>query len=358
MSRQEINLGTAPTGVGGDTTRSTAVKVNAMTTELYAAFGAPTGAIPAALPVAKGGTGSTDGRPAFSELEINGVSNAFGRQGLHLGWGGSGQAGFSGEATFVCNRGPTGSGGFTWVSINADVSAGGPVMTYSYSGVLKVPTISASSTTTAGLSVTNNTATGSLNVSTSTTTGSLVSTTGSIGTLSISNEISVELPVRGVRCRTGVSGAYTSNSYNLNWTGSAVDVYIANTYVGSITLFGSDYRFKKYIKTLSDSIAPDPNAAGSVPTPFLDRIDAYRIVTFQRKIFGSVFSGDGTVYQGLIAHEAQQVNPLAATGSKDGVDEDGKARIQQLEPMALITDLMGAIKELRAEVKALKAAQP
>lgn len=35
MARQEINLGTAPTGAGGDTTRSTGVKINAMTTELY-----------------------------------------------------------------------------------------------------------------------------------------------------------------------------------------------------------------------------------------------------------------------------------------------------------------------------------
>lgn len=36
MPRQEINLGTAPTGAGGDTTRSTGVKINAMTAELYA----------------------------------------------------------------------------------------------------------------------------------------------------------------------------------------------------------------------------------------------------------------------------------------------------------------------------------
>ncbi|MDQ0703729.1 hypothetical protein QF043_002521 [Pseudomonas sp. W3I7] len=36
MARQDINLGTAPTGVGGDTTRSTGVKINAMMTELYA----------------------------------------------------------------------------------------------------------------------------------------------------------------------------------------------------------------------------------------------------------------------------------------------------------------------------------
>ncbi|TFF13748.1 hypothetical protein EXW72_08215 [Pseudomonas sp. BCA14] len=36
MARQEINLGTAPTGAGGDTTRSTGAKINVMTTELYA----------------------------------------------------------------------------------------------------------------------------------------------------------------------------------------------------------------------------------------------------------------------------------------------------------------------------------
>lgn len=35
MARQEINIGVAPTGAGGDTTRSGAVKINAMTLELY-----------------------------------------------------------------------------------------------------------------------------------------------------------------------------------------------------------------------------------------------------------------------------------------------------------------------------------
>ncbi|KPB35830.1 Tail fiber domain-containing protein [Pseudomonas amygdali pv. sesami] len=89
---------------------------------------------------------------------------------------------------------------------------------------------------------------------------------------------------------------------------------------------------------------------------FLDRIDAYRIVNFQKRVFGAVFRGDGTTYQGLIAHEAQAVNPLAVSGEKDGADADGNPIIQQLEPMALITDLMGAVKELRAEVIALKAA--
>jgi hypothetical protein len=39
MARQNIELGTAPTGVGGDTPRSANVKINAMMTELYPLVG-------------------------------------------------------------------------------------------------------------------------------------------------------------------------------------------------------------------------------------------------------------------------------------------------------------------------------
>ncbi|WP_456016991.1 tail fiber domain-containing protein [Pseudomonas fluorescens] len=249
----------------------------------------------------------TDGRAIFAEVGVREASGRYNIQGLYMGWNAAGQ----GEGHFIVNRG-NGNGGFSWRSVNAGNTAGGPAMTYSYDGILGVTTVSASGV--------------------------------AVGTLAVWNEVSVELPVRGIRCRTGVSGAYTAQSYNFNWTGSNVDVYIGATYVGTMTLFGSDYRFKKYIKD-----APEAS--------YLDRIDAYRIVTYQRKNFGDVFKGDNVVYQGLIAHEAQEVNPLAVTGEKDGLGDDGQPRVQQLEPMALITDLMGAVKELRAELAALKAAQ-
>ncbi|BCS44304.1 Tail fiber domain protein [Pseudomonas savastanoi] len=58
----------------------------------------------------------------------------------------------------------------------------------------------------------------------------------------------------------------------------------------------------------------------------------------------------------MIAHEAPAVNPLAVSREKDGADENGNPRIQQLYPMALITYLMGAVKELRAEVASLREA--
>jgi hypothetical protein len=313
MSRQEINLGTAPTGAGGDTTRSAAAKMNAMSTELYAALGGTNGTLPSALPIAKGGTGVTDGRAIFSEVGVQQAAGRYNIQGLYMGWNAAGL----GEGHFIVNKG-NGDGGFSWRTVNAGNTAGGPAMTYSNSGTLTVPT--------------------------SIVTSSITTPYASAGILTITNEINTTVPARGYRCRTGVNGSYAGTAFNLSWTGSNVDVFIDATYVGTMTLFGSDYRFKKYIKD-----APK--------TSYLDRINDYRIVTYQRKNFGDVFKGDDVIYQGLIAHEAQAVNPLAVTGEKDGVGEDGKARVQQLDPMALITDLMGAVKELRAELAALKAAQ-
>lgn len=67
MPRQEINLGATPTGVGGDTTRSTGVKINAMTQELYAGPGgralvanAKDPALGRVLTVGYGGVGALD----------------------------------------------------------------------------------------------------------------------------------------------------------------------------------------------------------------------------------------------------------------------------------------------------------
>ncbi|MBC8782815.1 hypothetical protein [Pseudomonas fluorescens] len=45
MARQEIILGAAPNGFGGDPPRTASSKINAMSTELYAALGGATGAI-------------------------------------------------------------------------------------------------------------------------------------------------------------------------------------------------------------------------------------------------------------------------------------------------------------------------
>ena len=66
MARQEINLGTSPTGFGGDPPRTASQKINFMTQELYE--GLPTTAAP--LPIAKGGTGGKTPEAARTGLGL------------------------------------------------------------------------------------------------------------------------------------------------------------------------------------------------------------------------------------------------------------------------------------------------
>lgn len=72
MAKQTINLGTAPTGVGGDTPRSAFTKAQSNFDELYAALGTSgsPGTLPTALPVAQGGTGGTTQATARTGLGL------------------------------------------------------------------------------------------------------------------------------------------------------------------------------------------------------------------------------------------------------------------------------------------------
>ena len=320
------------------------------------------------LPLAKGGTGRSDGRLLVSEWGVQQASALYNVQGMYAGWNSSG----TGEGHFIVNRGG-GTGGFTWRSVNSANTATGPTMTYSYDGLLTVPslTISASPLAIASGGTGGNSQTTARNAlglgpgqspsfggfelfgpspyidfhynnSAADYDVRLINQVAGVLTLQGAMQVTGRLESAGTWCRAGLSAGRGGTVYNFNWTGSNVDVWVDTTYVGTMTLFTSDYRIKKYIK---DAATPS----------YLDRIDAYRIVTYQRKNFGDVFKGGTTTFQGLIAHEAQAVNPFAASGEKDGVDAEGNPLIQQLDPMALITDLMGAVKELRAEVIALKA---
>lgn len=63
MARQEIILGTAPTGLGGDPPRTASTKINAMTAELYGT-----------TPISRGGTGATDAGSARTNLGLGTAS--------------------------------------------------------------------------------------------------------------------------------------------------------------------------------------------------------------------------------------------------------------------------------------------
>ena len=75
MTKQSVNLGAAPTGVGGDTFRSAASKLQENDNEVYAQLGADAeGDLPNALPVNKGGTGAQTTELARQSLGLGTAS--------------------------------------------------------------------------------------------------------------------------------------------------------------------------------------------------------------------------------------------------------------------------------------------
>lgn len=74
--------------------------------------------------------------PSFNGVRVVDYSN-IGNPGAHISYGSDGA--LTNCFSSVCNRG-TGTGGHTWRTVNADNSATGPTMTFSYEGILTVPT--------------------------------------------------------------------------------------------------------------------------------------------------------------------------------------------------------------------------
>ena len=131
--------------------------------------------------------------------------------------------------------------------------------------------------------------------------------------------------------------ANPANNYQIEFFTSA------GTSVGSITTSGgtttnyntsSDYRLKEDLQPIA--------------TP-LDRVDALNPVNFAWKT-------DGSRVDGFIAHELSEVIPEAVTGEKDAVDEEGNPIYQGIDQSKIVPLLVGAIKELRAEIELLKNA--
>jgi hypothetical protein len=75
--------------------------------------------------------------PTFNSLRVITGAVPSGSGGF-MGWNESNGSNMSGAVSFTCNIGG-GTGGFSWRSVNANNTAGGPFMTYSFAGVLNVP---------------------------------------------------------------------------------------------------------------------------------------------------------------------------------------------------------------------------
>jgi Chaperone of endosialidase len=70
------------------------------------------------------------------------------------------------------------------------------------------------------------------------------------------------------------------------------------------------------------------------------------------------WTADGSAGEGFLAHELQQLVPLAVIGEPNAVDVDGKPRYQVADYSKIIPRLVAAIQELKAEFEAYVETHP
>jgi hypothetical protein len=134
----------------------------------------------------------------------------------------------------------------------------------------------------------------------------------------------------GYQSHAGSAGAYQSNVFNFNWTGSPA-LWVDTTNLGNIQL-SSDYRIKRNIQTMNDS--------------GLNKIMALRPVTYQMADYGTLFKASDDIKEGFIAHEVQEVIPSGADGVKDAENQ-----IQSLRVDAILAVAVKAIQEQQALIQ-------
>lgn len=116
-----------------------------------------------------------------------------------------------------------------------------------------------------------------------------------------------------------------------------------NTQIGSISYpttssvaynTTSDYRLKENVVDMTGA---------------LDRVEQ-----LQPKRFNFIQDPEIT-FDGFLAHEVQSIIPEAITGEKDAVDDEGNPEYQGIDQSKIVPLLVGAIKELKAEIETLKS---
>ena len=137
-------------------------------------------------------------------------------------------------------------------------------------------------------------------------------------------------------------GRYIETSINQTGTATQIQFVNPNGNVGTIQTTGSstsyntssDYRLKENVVEMTGA---------------LDRVDALKPSRF------NFIADPETTVDGFLAHEVAEVIPEAISGEKDAVDEEGNPIYQGIDQSKIVPLLVGAIKELRAEIELLKA---
>jgi Chaperone of endosialidase len=135
----------------------------------------------------------------------------------------------------------------------------------------------------------------------------------------------------GYRCRTGTSGVYPGNTFNINWTGTTAQLWIDTFNIGTFQ-FTSDRRLKENILKMNDNA--------------LSRVMQLKPVSFNYKnIPNTIFTGSNVITEGFIADELQEVIPSAVNGDKRAVNSEGTIQPQTINTAPIISVLTKAIQE-------------
>ena len=150
-------------------------------------------------------------------------------------------------------------------------------------------------------------------------------------------------PSQGLNLITGTGAYYAAGHASGTASGTGYSYFLYNsTIIGSITQNGttavafntsSDYRLKENVTPMTTGLAT---------------IGALKPVTYD-------WISDKSKGEGFIAHELQEIIPLAVTGEKDAVDENGNPRHQGVDYSKIVVHLVAAVQELTARIAALEA---
>jgi hypothetical protein len=162
--------------------------------------------------------------------------------------------------------------------------------------------------------------------------GVFIGTPGDPGANNIS--ITGSTQTDGLVSHAGTGGAFNSNKFNFQWTGSPA-LWVDATLLGNIN-YTSDYRIKRNIASQTES--------------GLAKVMQLRPVVYQLADYANLFKASDDIKEGFIAHEVQEVIPSGVEGAKDAEDQ-----IQSLRLDAILSVAIKAIQEQQAQIEALKA---
>jgi len=164
--------------------------------------------------------------------------------------------------------------------------------------------------------------------------GNLLVGTTSLGTTD-SNSWLVYKQNFGINYFNHATGVITGTAYAFfGYAGVQIGSITQNGTTGVLYNTTSDYRLKESVKPLNGGLA---------------RVNALKPSVYNWK-------SDGSTGEGFLAHELAEVVPAAVSGEKDAMNADGSIKSQGIDMSRVVPILVAAIKELTAEVNALKNA--